>query len=407
MPTRSYYFPEDFRHLEELLRAKPEGFSDEQAAPFRECGIPPVVNEGALPLFLGISPKTVFSIRRNPHKHYRSFALKKKDGTKREIDTPRTYLKVIQWWILDNILSNVGVAENVFGFVQGRSAIQNAAYHIGAAHILNVDIKQFFPSITISRVKEVFGALGYTDEVANMLAELCCFSDRLPQGAPTSPSLANLVLRELDQELSVLAAQTGRKFSRYADDLTFSAKDRIEEEFLDSVKGSVERHGFELKLEKTRFAGQEGRMEVTGVVIDKKLQPPRTWRKRTRSKLHKMSKERRLTRRDIAYLHGVKGVSGQFPNSPNMCNFGVEVTGILEQLSHTVIGRSEHPVLPNRLTMRQAEVLANLKHRRTNTEIAARLNTTEAAVKKRLQGAFRKIGVNDRTEAERWALGNL
>ena len=147
---------------------------------------------------------------------------------------------MIQWWILDNILSNVTMAENVFGFVQGRSAIDNATYHIGAAHILNVDIKQFFPSISADKIKIVFGSLGYSEEVSTMLAELCCLDERLPQGAPTSPALANMVLRELDEELSLLAAQYGRKYTRYADDLTFSSQERIEEEFLGFVKHAVE-----------------------------------------------------------------------------------------------------------------------------------------------------------------------
>ena len=189
MPTRSYYFPKDFAHLEEILRAEQGSFPDEEAARFRDLGLPPIPTAGALPLFLGISPKTIFSIRRRPRKHYRSFPLKKKDGSKRDIDTPRTYLKVIQWWILDNILNHVEIAENVFGFVAGRSAVQNAEYHFGAKHVLNVDIRQFFPSITIDQVREIFVSLGYTEDVADMLAELCCLDDHVPQGAPRGGSV--------------------------------------------------------------------------------------------------------------------------------------------------------------------------------------------------------------------------
>ena len=407
MPTRSYYFPEDFRHLEEILRATPEGLSEEQATLFREFGVPPIITEGALALFLGISPKRVFSIRYRPHKHYRSFEIRKKDGTKRQIDTPRTYLKVIQWWILDNILRNLYVADNVFGFVQGRNAVDNAAYHFGACHVLNVDIKQFFPSITIQQIKKVFESLGYTEEVSNMLSELCCLNDRLPQGAPTSPSLANQVLTELDRDVSELAAQSGRKYSRYADDLTFSSKVRIEETFVTSISDSVERYGFELKTEKTRFTGKEGRMEVTGVVINDRLQPPRVWRKKTRAKIHNLSNARRLTRKDVAYLEGVKGIAGQFSHSPQMCALGSSASNTLEELSQTVIGKSAEPILPNALTLRQAEVLASLAPRRSNAEMALRLGTTEAAVKKRLQVAIRKIGAKNRKQAMRWAEGNL
>jgi retron-type reverse transcriptase/DNA-binding CsgD family transcriptional regulator len=407
MPTRSYYFPKDFAHLEEILRAEQGSFPDEEAARFRDLGLPPIPTAGALPLFLGISPKTIFSIRRRPRKHYRSFPLKKKDGSKRDIDTPRTYLKVIQWWILDNILNHVEIAENVFGFVAGRSAVQNAEYHFGAKHVLNVDIRQFFPSITIDQVREIFVSLGYTEDVADMLAELCCLDDHVPQGAPTSPAIANLVLRELDEQLSRLADEAGHRYSRYADDLTFSSQQRIEPAFLDSVQQAVEESGFNLKPEKTRFAGSEGRMEVTGVVINDKMQPSRVWRKRTRAKLHRFRLATRLTRRELAYLHGIVGMAAQFPQSTQMHKLSEHAAELIETRSHTVVGKGTNPVLPNSLTLRQAEALAQLAPKRTNIEIAMRLGTTESAVKKRLQGAFRKIDVTERHAAERWASENL
>ncbi|WP_227287142.1 retron St85 family RNA-directed DNA polymerase [Boseongicola sp. H5] len=407
MPTRSYYFPKDFSHLEEILRAEHGGFPDKEAAGFRELGLPPMPTSGALPLFLGISPKTIFSIRRRPRKHYRSFPLKKKDGTKRDIDTPRTYLKVIQWWILDNILNHVEIAENVFGFVAGRSAVQNAEYHLGAKHVLNVDIRQFFPSITMEQVHDIFLSLGYQQDVAEMLSELCCLDDHVPQGAPTSPAIANLVLRELDTKLSALAEKAGHRYSRYADDLTFSSQSWIDDEFLNLVEDAVQAAGFELKTAKTRFSGSEGRMEVTGVVINEKLQPTRPWRKRTRAILHRMSLSARLTRRELSYVQGVIGMAAQFPESKQMQGLSENARLIIEEKSHTIIGRGENPTLPNGLTYRQAEALADLVPRRTNIEIAVRLGTSEAAVKKRLQEAYKKIGVADRQEALIWAVKNL
>ncbi|MCB1342181.1 MAG: retron St85 family RNA-directed DNA polymerase [Pseudooceanicola sp.] len=407
MPTRSYYFPKDFLHLEEILRAEPDGFPDEQATRFRDLGLPPIPTMGALPLFLGISPKTIFSIRHLPKKHYRSFLLKKKDGSKREIDTPRTYLKVIQWWILDNILSHAEIAANVFGFVAGRSAVQNAEYHLGAKHVLNVDIRQFFPSIKLDQVRTIFRSLGYQDDVANMLSELCCLDGHVPQGAPTSPAIANLVLRELDIELSNLADAAGHRYSRYADDLTFSSQSRIESEFLNLVESAVQVAGFELKPEKTRFSGFEGRMEVTGVVINEKPQPTRVWRKRARATLHRLSLSSRMTRRELSYLQGLIGMANQFPKSPQMQQLSESARLIMEQKSQTIIGRGTKPTLPNGLTYRQAEALAGLAPRRTNIEVAVRLGTTEAAVKKRLQEAYRKIGAADRQEALIWAVKNL
>ncbi len=148
MPTRSYYFPEDFAHLEVVLLADPEPPSLDELQLFRDKNIPPILNEGTLAILLGISPKLIWSIRSKPFKHYRSFQIRKKDGTLRNIDSPRTYLKVIQWWINDNILTREELPEFVFGFVPGRNIVQNAEFHFGAQHILNVDIKDFFPSIS-------------------------------------------------------------------------------------------------------------------------------------------------------------------------------------------------------------------------------------------------------------------
>ena len=407
MPTRTYYFPKDFRHLEEILRAQPDRFSDDEIIRFRGLGLPPIPRVGALPLFLGVSTKTIFSIRRSPWKHYRSFPLNKKDGSSRVIHTPRTYLKVIQWWILDNVLNHVKVSENVFGFVPGRSAVQNAAFHFGSKHVLNVDIRQFFPSITIDQIRGIFVSLGYCGDVANMLAELCCLNKRVPQGAPTSPALANLVLRVLDDSLSQKSAENNIKYSRYADDLTFSSQTWIENEFLDAVQQAVERAGFELKAEKTRFAGSGGRMEVTGVVINEKMQPSRTWRKRTRATLHRFRNAPRLARRDLSYLQGIIGIARQFLDSRQMQRLAREAEQLIELKSQTVIGRGARPILPFRLTIRQAETLVELGPRRTNSEIAMRLGTTESAVKKRLQGAFRKIDVSNRRAAGIWAMKNL
>lgn len=335
------------------------------------------------------------------------FSDEKSDGSLRQIDTPRTYLKVIQWWILDNILNKVEFNSNVFGFISGKSAIQNAQYHIGAQHILNVDIQNFFPSISIEQVRKIFLSLGFGGEVASALAELCCLNGRLPQGAPTSPAIANLVLRDLDNDLSKIAEAEWYKYSRYADDLTFSSMTKIEDTFLSNVAEAVNRAGFTLKPTKTRFSGRGGRMEVTGVVINEKLQPTREWRKNMRSKLHRLRAADRITRKEVSFLFGIKGMSAQFPDSSHMVTLGAEADSLLKEKSHTVIGRSDQPVLPNNLTLRQAEVLVKLRRHKTNTEIAYELGTTEAAVKKRLQEIFKKISVTDRNDAERWADKNL
>ena len=204
-----------------------------------------------------------------------------------------------------------------------------------------------------------------------------------------------------------MALKAGYKYSRYADDLSFSSQKRIEGEFLNLIQQTIKSAGFELKADKTRFASASGRMEVTGVVINEKMQPSRTWRKRARATLHKLGKARRLTRQDLSYLSGIMGMAGQFPDSMQMQRLSREAERLKEEKSHTVIGWGSSPVLPNRLTIRQAEALAQLAPRRTNEEISLRLRTTETAVKKRLQAAFKKIDASDRNTAYVWASKNL
>lgn len=407
MPTRSFYFPKDFAHLYAILQDEYGGSSSEEFKQCQEHDLAPIPTTGALSIFLGISPKTIFSIRHTPQKHYRSFPLKKKNGSIRNIDTPRTYLKVIQWWILDNILNRVAMPEYVFGFVVGKDALGNAKFHYGAKHLLNVDISQFFPSIRIDQVREIFCSLGYHLHVAQMLSELCCLNGRVPQGAPTSPAIANLVLRDLDLSLFHLATLNGCRYSRYADDLTFSSNKKISEDFLKKVHSEVNNFGFKLNSEKTRFAGLGNKMEVTGVVINETIQPPRVWRKKTRARLHKIALQDRITRSQLSYLHGIIGMSSQYPDSIQMKKLSESARIIITEKITTVIGRGNHPIVPNNLTFHQAEALAYLQPRRTNAKMAEMLGVSESAVKKRLQEAFKKINVLNRQDAFFWAEENI
>lgn len=169
----------------------------------------------------------------------------------------------------------------------------------------------------------------------------------------------------------------------------------------------VERYGLKLNRKKTRFCGKGNRMTVTGVVINQKLQPSRVWRKATRAKLHRMSKAQRITRRDVGYLQGVKGVSGQYLESPQMCALSLFAADILKNLSHTVIWKSESPVLPKALTLRQAEALASLQFGLSISDVASRLRISEAALNKRLKLAFKKIDAENINQAISWANANI
>lgn len=269
MPPRSFFIPPDLRHVTGVLQDRHAMLdSDPRLTEFEKIGLPPLLNEGDIADALGIASHLIFGIVRNKARHYRRFELVNKTGKVRQIESPRTYLKVIQWWILDNILNLRPVPEFVMGFVFGRGPLKNATHHLGATHILNMDVSNFFPSIKYYDVKLIFASMGYNDDVASLLSEICTFNDRLPQGAPTSPMLSNEFCRNLDLEINEFAENAGLKYSRYADDITLSSENWIESSVVASVSHILVRHGLQVNAEKTRFRGPGDRMEVTGFVIN-------------------------------------------------------------------------------------------------------------------------------------------
>jgi len=197
-------------------------------------------------------------------------------------------LKVIQWWISDNILETSSILNCVHGFRRGRSYFTNAKEHVGAKHLLNVDVKRFFPSISIEMVKSAFRDLGYEENACNLLTTLTTLHDSVPTGAPTSPVIGNIVLREFDREICALSDKMSFRYTRYADDLTFSSTMRVEVDFLAQVRGLIESRGFRLNEKKTKFMGPGNRMEVTGLVINDGVQVPREWRNFARGFLHRV-----------------------------------------------------------------------------------------------------------------------
>ena len=243
---------------------------------------------------------------------YSHFTIAKRNGTPRQIWSPIPRLKFVQRWVLHNILNNLMTHGAAHGFVRSKSIVTNAAVHSNSELLIKLDVKDFFPSVSWRRVKGVFRHAGYPEQIATLLALLCTESPRqvvqqdgvtyyvalgdraLPQGAPTSPALTNIVCLNLDRRLTGLAEKLGLRYSRYADDLTFSVPaiddaqpksstkatastvkkqaDMQHNKMIGQLLGSVHKilreEGFALNNDKTRVIRKGSQQQVTGMVVN-------------------------------------------------------------------------------------------------------------------------------------------
>jgi len=246
--------------------------------------------------------------------HYRRFTIPKRDGSERAIWAPMPRLKAAQHWILRNVVERLPVHGAAHGFLAGRSILSNAEAHRDPKLVVRIDLKDFFPTVTLRRVKGLFRKAGYREHVATLLALICTESPReivehegetyyvalgprcLPQGAPTSPAITNALCRRLDRRLSGLARRQGWRYTRYADDLTFSRPSRSEGppgvgRLIGSVRLVVEAEGFRVHESKTAVGRRGGRQAITGLVVNGDLPPraSREYRRNLRAAVHNLA----------------------------------------------------------------------------------------------------------------------
>lgn len=202
---------------------------------------------------------------------YRDFQIKKKNGKLRNISEPLPSLKEIQIWILENILSNVVVSPFAKAYRKKVGILENLRFHKNQAKVYTLDLKDFFPSIKTHSIEAIFRSLGYSNLISNLLAKLCTRDNSLPQGAPTSPNLSNIYFKHTDNIIANYCLENKIKYTRYADDLSFSG-DFNEEILFELVKNSVELIGLSINPEKTKLMKPNSRQTVTGIVVNEKPQ---------------------------------------------------------------------------------------------------------------------------------------
>lgn len=233
----------------------------------------------------GINASELYAYYMMKEKLYKEFTIPKTTGGYRYIVAPSENLKFIQRWILDHILKKVLISNYATGFVSKRSIVTNAKNHIGKECVVNLDIKDFFPSITYLQVYTVFKEMGYTEHLSMFFSGICTHNDVLPQGAPTSPYLSNVVCKRLDQRLSKLASHIGADYSRYADDITLSGTGKIAR-YISLMKKVIKDEGFEVNNKKVRVHYQHHRQMVTGLIVNEKLSVPRETKQYLRQQIY-------------------------------------------------------------------------------------------------------------------------
>lgn len=251
--------------------------------------LPVIYNQEHLCMLLGYEDEYVYSACNGSSKFYRQFTINKKNGKLRTISEPLPSLKEIQNWILKEILYKIKISPYAKAYIIGNSTKDNARFHKRQEKVLTMDLSDFFPSIRYGRVLHVFRKLGYRESVAVMLANLCCLEGSIPQGAPTSPALSNIIAKNLDNQIVRYIGKSKVRYTRYADDMTFSGNFN-EGDFIKSIERFANRQGFKVNEEKTRVRRRNQRQEVTGIVVNEKLQLSRKLLHKLRSDVYYINK---------------------------------------------------------------------------------------------------------------------
>jgi RNA-directed DNA polymerase len=263
---------------------------------------------------------------------YSTFLISKKGGGEREITAPISPIKILQRK-LNKALELVYMPKScTHGFIINRSIITNARMHQKKRCVLNLDLKDFFPSIHFGRVRGLFMGIPYNlnQDVSTILAQICCHNGKLPQGAPTSPIVSNMVCAKLDSNLKQLARENQCSYTRYADDITFSSNrsgfpssiaclsEIGQTEVGKELNDIIEKNGFKINSSKTRLQLRHQRQEVTGLIVNRYVNINRKYFKKLRAILYAWKK------------FGIESTTQNFfENHASFKYFGVEVDSVL------------------------------------------------------------------------------
>jgi hypothetical protein len=280
--------------LEELCAALGDAAGGDEVAEIgRLCaaGLPPITSLSALSVMTGYNPGFVWALANRTARYYRTFEIPKGRAT-RQIEAPRVALKLIQKWLCHHFSAKWKPLDGVHGFVPGHSHLTAASVHLRAEWILSIDLENFFPSTPIDQIRGSLRKLGYKDgDGLELIANLLSFRGRLSQGAPTSPVISNIALSDIDGLLYGIARDLGIRFTRYADDITFSGMAGVEfpEDLLARVREQFVGTPWRISEKKVHIARSPARLKVHGLLVHgDELRLTKGYRNRLRAYRHLM-----------------------------------------------------------------------------------------------------------------------
>lgn len=296
--------------------------------------------------------------------HYHTFEVSKKSGGKRKIAAPKPKLKEIQTWILENILHKIPYTDEAHGFIKERSIVTNANPHINKDIVINIDLKDFFPTITYKRVKGLFHKMGYSEESATILGLLCTHSEvdeidldgisyyvqsgerKLPQGSPASPAISNLIVYKMDKKIKGLAKKLDFTYTRYADDMSFSTTKENSANvspLLYFTKKIIESEGFTIHPDKIHIMRKGTQQKVTGVVVNEKLAVDRIQLRKFRALLHNIETNGWKDQKWGKAMHLINAIDG-YTNYVYMIN--PEKGKLFKQKLKKIVKKHGQPDIP-------------------------------------------------------------
>lgn len=232
----------------------------------------------------------LYVISNNIKKNYKVYKINKRNGKKRIIYEPSPTLKYIQRQILNNILNNKSISKYAKAYHKGISLKDNALPHVDKKIILKLDIENFFPNISFWNIyKSCFPIEYFPKKVGMLLTYLCTIDDYLPQGAPTSSYISNLVMKEFDEELGYFCESKNISYTRYSDDLTFSGNFNPSE-VINEIKKLLRRLDLTLNKEKIHIISNNKSQKVTGILVNKKVQVDKKYRNKIRQEVYYINK---------------------------------------------------------------------------------------------------------------------